>query len=475
MMFRGDRMKTLIRRVLMRRAYNAGHYAQARHHADRLLSDETQRDLARSIVLRSFWNQQAYRSLVETGQHWTDEASVRLVAMAAERLSGSVHGPMADLRRQERWAERLTEQPQPNAVMEWNPECMRDNFLQEDSRVWFRFQEGHVFWDMPEGYDLSAAHPSLLELVAELLVAPWEPTAKAPFSSSRSRGTRPALAFSGGVDSTAAAMVMPENTLLGYHRRSFSSMLDHRNADRLMAHLLEHEEREVVQVTSNQELIRAHHGKMVGFSSDLACAAHLILLADHHDLGAIGFGMPIDNTYLVKGAKFRPFATSKYFTYWTRRFENAGLDLLLPVSSITEGGALEIVRQSPWIDHINSCMRGDGVSGCGQCWKCFHKNGPLGRPFDIKAPGIQHFLNRRPMPTATHALWALQSMGFEDEVPDLLPFLEQDLAWWTGVYPPGFDLLPEPWRGPIEARVRGLLPLMPEPYALHDIDLFPDE
>lgn len=471
----GDRVRALVRRVLMRRAYNAGHYEQARHHANRLLDVQKQQNLARSIVLRSYWNQQAYGLLVATGQHWADEASVRLVAKASERLDTLGRDPTHLRRRQERWAEKIAEQPRPNAAMTWDGACMRDNFLQEGSRVWFRFRQGHVFWDMPEGYDLSAAHPSLLELVAELLVVPWEPQTRAPFSSHRSPGTRPALAFSGGVDSTAAALVMPENTLLGYHRRSFSSMLDHRNADRLLSHLVDHEEREVVQVTSNHELIRAHHGKMVGFSSDLACAAHLILLADHDDLGAIGFGMPIDNTYLAKGAKFRPFASSTYFTYWTERFANAGLDLLLPVSSLTEGGALNIVKQSPWLEHINSCMRGDGTAGCGQCWKCFHKNGPLGRPFDIHASGIQHFLCQRPMPTATHALWALQSMGLEEEVPELLPLLKQDLGWWTGVYPPGFDLLPERWRAPIEARVRALLPLMPEPYALHDIDLFPDE
>ena len=468
-------MRALIRRVLMRRTYNAGRYSRARSHADRLLSIPQERLLARSVVLRSYWNEEAFQALVSTGKDWDDEASIQLVGSATERLSGVASGPMHDQRRQERWMNVRASQPVPAVSIEWNAERMEANFSQEGQRVWFRYPQGYVFWDMPEGYELSSTHPSLLCLTAETLVFPWESSARSTFPSNRPHGHRGSLAFSAGVDSTAAALVMPDDTLLGYHRRSFDSMIDHRNAERLMLHLAEHQEREVVQVTSNHELIRTHHGKPVGFSFDLACAAHLILLADHHDLGAVGFGMPIDNTFLAKGAKYRPFEVSPYFTYWTDRFAQAGLALLLPVASITEGGALQIVKQSGWADHLNSCMRGDGVNGCGQCWKCFHKNGPLGRPFDINAPEIQLFLHKRPMPTATHALWALQSMGLEDKVPDLAPLLEQDLGWWTQAYPPGFDLLPEPWRSSIEARVRSFLPLMPEPYALHDIDHFSDE
>jgi hypothetical protein len=49
---------------------------------------------------------------------------------------------------------------------------------------------------------------------------------------------------------------------------------------------------------------------------------------------------------------------------------------------------------------------------------------------------------------------------------------EKDFSWWAKVYPPGFDLLPERWREPIETNVRNLLPVMPQPYALHDVNHF---
>jgi hypothetical protein len=249
-------------------------------------------------------------------------------------------------------------------------------------------------------------------------------------------------------------------------------MLDHRNAERLINHLNSTGEREVISVSSNHELIRTNHGKPVGFSTDFACASHLLLLADHFDLGAIGFGMPIDNTYLWKGRKFRDFPSTPYYQYWTKRFAEAGLDLLFPIASISEAGALMIVKQTSWLEHLNSCMRGDGVNGCGRCWKCFHKNGPLGRHFDITSSEIQTFLNRRPMPTATHALWALQTMNQEKQVPDLSHVFISDLSWWAQVYPPGFDLLPDPWREGIESNINEGLENMQKPYALHKINYF---
>jgi hypothetical protein len=364
------------------------------------------------------------------------------------------------------------EQPKPKVPINWSAEQMDANYSQEGSRVWFRYPEGYVFWDMPSDYDLQSTHPALLCLTAEVLLAPWISSSKGPLPKGRILGGRGSLSFSAGTDSTAAAAVMADSTLLGYHRRSFDSMLDHRNAERLINHLNSTGEREVLSISSNHELIRTNHGKPVGFSTDFACASHLLLLADHFDLGAIGFGMPLDNTYLWKGRKYRDFPSTQYYQYWTKRFADAGLDLLFPIASISEAGALMIVKQTSWLEHLNSCMRGDGVNGCGRCWKCFHKNGPLGRHFDITSSEIQTFLNRRPMPTATHALWALQTMGHRDEIPDMAHLFEKDFSWWAKVYPPGFDLLPERWREPIETNVRNLLPVMPQPYALHDVNHF---
>lgn len=61
----------MLRRVLMRRAYNSGRYEQARHYARLLLGTSKKAELARSIIVRSYWNEQAYEDLIQTalGMH----------------------------------------------------------------------------------------------------------------------------------------------------------------------------------------------------------------------------------------------------------------------------------------------------------------------------------------------------------------------------------------------------------------------
>ena len=147
--------------------------------------------------------------------------------------------------------------------------------------------------------------------------------------------------------------------------------------------------------------------------------------------------------------------------------------MLLPIAGITEAGALKICKQSPLIDLMNSCLRGDGKSGCGDCWKCFHKNGPLGRSFNIEAREIQTFLNRIPMPTAMHALWAIQTMDLSRKAPQhLAPMLERDLSWLPQFYPPSEKIIPIRWREEILQKITSLLGIMKEPYKLEQVNLY---
>jgi len=112
------------------------------------------------------------------------------------------------------------------------------------------------------------------------------------------------------------------------------------------------------------------------------------------------------------------------------------------------------------------------MEGCGECWKCFHKNGPLGRPYNIEASEIQTFLNRRPLPTATHALWALKQMGHQSQAPDLQHHMEEDFSWWTCYYPPAKEILPERWKAGISDKISKHLPDMTRPYIIESVNYF---
>jgi hypothetical protein len=459
----------MLRRTMMRRAYNSGRWKRARNLALKIVNKPREEKLARSVIIRSYWNEGNYQKVVELNQEWNGEFNQLLEKPSSSEKKFGVDGKEILPLKVQQWH---SEQPTPSkSNFEFDNVEMSNNFHQEGKRVWMCHPHGWTFWDMPSGFSLENTHSDLLRLTAEVLLYPWFPNSRKELEGSRIKGKIPALSFSAGTDSTAASLVMPENTVLGYHRRSVKSILDHRNADTLLEHLKE-KNRQVIDVMSNHELIRTYHFKRIGFSSDFACATHLILLSDMYDFGAIAFGMPLDNTYLWKGRKFRDFKEIKYFKYWSKRFQSAGLDLLLPIAGISEAGALKICANSEMIQYMNSCLRGDGKNGCGSCWKCFHKNGPIGRSFNIKAREIQTFLNRRPLPTATHVLWALKELNLESEVPDLDYLLKRDYSWWTKIYPPSKELLPSFWAEEIWEKVGSYLDLMQEPFDIEKINHF---
>jgi len=454
----------------MRRAYNKGNWKKAKLHAYKIINIPKEQQLARSVLIRTCWNQEDYSEVIRLNSLWenafqelSDKAEYSL--RIQNSTDGKIHHP--------RIITLHKSQPSPeNSDVEWNDKDMVQNFIQEGSRLWMIHPQGWTHWDMPTDFALSQTHPDLLRLTAEILLHPWHKSSQTPLECTRILGTKPSLAFSAGTDSTAAALLMPENTILGYHRRNFKSILDHRNADRLLSHMKYERDKIIIDISSNHELIRTYHFKQIGFSSDFACATHLILLADHFDIGAIAFGMTLDNTWLKKGRRFREFLETDYYTYWDERFSKCGLDLLLPIAGLSEAGAMKICTNENLLPYLNSCLRGDGVSGCGTCWKCFHKNGPLGRPFDIRASEIQTLLQRRPLPTATHALWAIKQLKLEAEVPDLKECLKQDFSWWTSYYPPAKEILPERWKKEIWQNITNQLSPMEKPYPVESINYF---
>jgi hypothetical protein len=460
----------MMRRFLMRRSYNKGQWSQARTHANKIIHLPKEQDLARSVVIRSYFNEGLFAEVIHCNQKWGFEFE-HLSEKAAYKLS--LLNPTSQKIFDPRIKKLHASQPAPtHRDAEWDPVDLCDNFIQEKNRLWMRHPHGWTYWDMPEGYSLEKTHDALLILATEVLLRPWEPSTHLDSTVRRKTGERLALAYSGGTDSTAAVFTLPHDTILGYHRRNFESILDHRNAQRVMDHFEQNLGRVIVDIPSNHELIRTFYHKQIGFSTDMACASHLILLADYYGIGAIAFGMPLDNTWLMKGRKFRDFSESQYLKHWGQRFARAGLELVLPIAGLSEAGAMKICESEGILPYMNSCLRGNGMEGCGECWKCFHKNGPLGRPYDIEASEIQTFLNRRPLPTATHALWALKQMGHQSQAPDLQHHMEEDFSWWTCYYPPAKEILPERWKAGIIDKISKHLQDMTRPYVLESVNYF---
>lgn len=453
---------------MSRRAYNRRMYNAAIKTATPLLKSKKHSKFAKNLILRALYNLKLYEELVSKASSWGVPNNENIVTRALEILWKEQPNRYPT---PQKLVSLQNEQPSPTVVFDWNPNDQVENFKQEGNRVWLRTEKSYVYWDVPDGFSLEDTHPNLLHLVTEVL-NPFRRKGAFVNLTKRMKGSKVSLSFSGGTDSTASMLLMPKETILAYHRRSFDSLLEHTKANELFTCIDKYENRTVFEIPSNHELIRTNYGKPVGFSTDFACASHLILLADYFDLGGIAFGMPLDNSFLWKGRTFRDFLKLDSYQYWNERFNDAGLDYILPLCSVSEAGAMKICASSIYAEFVNSCMRGSGREGCGTCWKCFIKNGPINRPFDFNSDEVQTYLNRRPMPTATHALWAIKEMNLEHLVPDLSHLLDADYSWWAGYYPPGFQLLPASLRDNIEMNVKRYLIQMPEPFSLESINHF---
>ena len=443
----------------MRRAYNRGDWENARKYARKIIDDPREEKLAKSVVLRSYWNQNDMLNLDVFLNKWPNDFHDIRTKFEKE---------------QERLARKSKdiEIPSPSFTIDWNSSDICTNFIQDGNTLWLKTPQSWVHWIMPDGFSLEQTHPSLLQLATDLLLRPWHNEVKAPLDVGREKGVNYALSYSAGTDSSAAMQLMPEDTILGYHERNFTSMIKHDNAHRMINHLREN--REVLIVKSNHEHLRKLRGKQTGFSTDYAAGVHLVLLADFLDLRGIAFGTPIDNTWLAKGKTFRVFSDSSHLAYWENRFAEAGLELILPINMISEAGAMKICKESSFINFMNSCMRGDGITGCGKCWKCFHKNGPLGRPYDVQSREIYTFLQKRPLRSGMHAVWAAKVMNIQHLLPDLESILDSDLSWWEQYYPPGLDLIPIEIREHVENKLKQYLEPMDAPYVMETINLFPE-
>lgn len=322
------------------------------------------------------------------------------------------------------------------------------------SRLFFDTGGGEVFFDMPEDWSLEATHEDLFRVAHYVMMSPWEKDILEDWVPTRKPGWRPGLAFSGGMDSVAAMLLMPQDTILIYNRREgFKTILNHTNVEHLIQHLEEEHGRTVVVVPSSHESIRVQYGMSSGFSTDYACGVQVILLADYFGLDSIGTGMPLENSYLFHGHKYRDFESSWFWRHHSELFSKIGLDIYQPVAGCSEIINMRIVQDNELEHHAQSCLRSDepGVS-CGACWKCFRKNSLLGHPIEMSNE-ILTFLKKRPLKQAASTLYSIRKNdGFKEmidaheDIPDMEELLETPLDFLEYHHEPALSLIPLRYR-----------------------------
>jgi glycosyltransferase involved in cell wall biosynthesis len=324
----------------------------------------------------------------------------------------------------------------------------------EGGRLIFTWNEEEVFFEMPLNWQFEETHHDLFQLAHFVLVEPWDKTVLDNWNPSRKAGWRPGLAFSGGIDSTAALALMPSNTVLLYNERAeIPGQLDHTNAIRFFDNFEKKTNRPVIRIRSNHERLRQLKGKNAGFSSDYACAVQCIILADHFGLDSIATGMPLENSYLFHGYRYRNFNKSRFWNRYAPIFESVGLPLYQPVAGCSEIINMKISEHQGWSGWAQSCIRSSKEGfGCGGCWKCFRKNTMMGLPFSMSNE-IETFLSKKPLKQAASTLYSIQQNAISSEginivkkFPHLKPFLALELDFLLFHHEPAMELIPHKYR-----------------------------
>jgi hypothetical protein len=343
----------------------------------------------------------------------------------------------------------------------------KEKWKQQGNRLSLTYKELEIWFEMPLDWSMEETHPDLFKLAEFVLLSPFEPDILEGWMPSRKPGIRPGLAFSGGIDSTASMCLMPDRTLLFYHERAgFESILNHENADLFIKHLEQKEGRPVVRVRSNHELIRTLSGKTPGFITDYACAVHVILLADYYQLDSIGTGMPLENSFFFHGQKFRNFQSSAFWKKHSTLFDSVGLSIYQPVMGCSEPMNQVIVDAFGYENLAQSCLRSNGGSICGKCWKCFRKNTLVGKPFEMSHE-ISTFLAKQPLKMAASTIYSLQKMeqgpqldSILQNYPHIKELMQKDVSFLEQYYTPALQLLPSKYRSYTESILRNLVPMM---------------
>jgi len=352
---------------------------------------------------------------------------------------------------------------------------------QEGRMLYLETPWNEIHFEMPEGWDIEKTHPDLLKVAEFVLLHPWVDGILDDWTPSRQPGNRPGLALSGGIDSTASMILMPAETALVYNERDFESGIKHENAFHLFEHLSEVHGRSITKIRSDHETIRTNHGKAVGFSTDYACAVQVILLGDFLDLDSLATGMPLENSYLYHGYRFRDFKRTWFWRLYGALFESIGLPIFQPVAGCSEEITHRIVQKNNLIDYAQSCLRSTKAGEvCGRCWKCFRKNTVTGEKW-VMSPEIDTFLKKVPMKQAAATIFSFQKMADrKGRIPKSLKhyqqveqFWELDLTWMDRHYPPALNLIPEKYRQDVGLELAKYCEPMLEPFPIIGLDLYP--
>ncbi len=252
---------------------------------------------------------------------------------------------------------------------------------------------------LPKDWSLDHIHPDALALATILIVYPFskkqielsigvssyfadicrqvikkEVSPIDPHLSQRtsSHDAKMALAYSGGVDSTAALLLLPDDTSLFFVDRAIPPHMPsiyNKESAYHACNTLKNEGRTVYMTATNFEYVRSP----IGFPVDLACSIPALLLSDYDNIDSIAAGMILESAYGIGHETFKDYPNTWHYSVWGTLFKAVDLPISLVTSGLSEVATSHLVFHSKYAGIAQSCMRAHNRKPCMQCKKCIRK------------------------------------------------------------------------------------------------------
>lgn len=356
---------------------------------------------------------------------------------------------------------------------------------------------------LPGDWTLKSVHPDLLALATILIVYPFcGSKITLPFGVSQlfhntfrqitkkiiypinkdlkprisPKLSKPALAYSGGVDSTAALTLLPQNTQLFFLDRIIPhDMPQNSRYNKQSAHFACHSLRKLGKsvhlIKSDFEYVR----NPVGFPIDVACAIPGLLLADYLRLDSMAFGTVMESAYRVGHLEYKDYSETHHYNTWGKLFQIVDMPFNQVVAGISEVGTSKIVLNSPYKALAQSCIRGNLNNPCLNCNKCFRKqllNSTLsGETLNDKflsrlflIPEAGKYISKLPIKHENVLTYITAHYQGNFHIMKLLKKKTRgdllDVSWMEKWYSPSLLLLPEKYRDYVKNRILESLEVM---------------
>lgn len=252
---------------------------------------------------------------------------------------------------------------------------------------------------IPKDFNIEKIHPDVFALVIILIAYPFvDKEIEVPIGVSQSfhdsfkketnksiypvdqnlnprtspKNAVPGLAYSGGVDSTAALTLLPNSTVCFFLDRILPNELErnlklYNKQSVYNAYAqLEKQGRRGYMIKTDLEYVRVPRG----FPLELSTTIPALLLSDYVGMDSIATGTIMEHQFIP----YHKISLDRdYFVKWRNIFECVDITLNQVTAGISEVGTMKIVLNSPYHSFNHWCMRGDNSKPCLKCDKCFRK------------------------------------------------------------------------------------------------------